>query len=164
MGQRRLLEGKLTYWDQDVRVPLVVVGPGVPAGATVRRLTANVDLRPTFEELAGAPTDPSEEGRSLAGFLRGPAVTDWRTVTLIEHHGPPHAALDPDVQNSRQGNPPSYAALRFAHALYVEYDDPTHPPEYYDLEHDPNERRNRYARLSPTRKEQLYAALVAMRD
>ena len=31
MGQRRLLQGKQTYWDHDVRVPLVVVGPGVPA-------------------------------------------------------------------------------------------------------------------------------------
>ena len=30
MGERRLLEGKQTYWDHDIRVPLVVVGPGVP--------------------------------------------------------------------------------------------------------------------------------------
>ena len=53
MGQRRLMEGKQGAWDHDIRVPLVVAGPGVPAGATVSQLAANLDLRPTFEELAG---------------------------------------------------------------------------------------------------------------
>ena len=31
MGERRLPPGKQTAWDHDVRVPLIVVGPGVPA-------------------------------------------------------------------------------------------------------------------------------------
>ena len=46
-------------------MPLIVAGPGVPAGATVGELAANVDLRPTFQELAGALNGPQVEGRSL---------------------------------------------------------------------------------------------------
>ena len=71
MGQRRLFQGKQTYFDHDIRVPMIVVGPGVPRGVSVKRVAANVDLRPTFQELAGAPVGPRVEGRSLAPFLRG---------------------------------------------------------------------------------------------
>ena len=73
-GQRRLRPGKQTYWDHDVRVPLVVIGPGVPAAASVTHLAANVDLRPTFQELAGVPIGARVEGRSLAGMMLGPAA------------------------------------------------------------------------------------------
>jgi arylsulfatase A-like enzyme len=33
LGQRRLMEGKQGAWDHDIRVPLLVAGPGVPAGS-----------------------------------------------------------------------------------------------------------------------------------
>ena len=89
MGQRRLMEGKQGAWDHDIRVPLVVAGPGVPAGGLVRQLAANVDLRPTFEELAGLVPAAEVEGRSLAGLLRTGFEPSWRDVTLVEHHGPP---------------------------------------------------------------------------
>jgi N-acetylglucosamine-6-sulfatase len=160
MGQRRLLEGKQTAWDHDIHVPLVVTGPRVAAGRTVAQVAANVDLRPTFQELAGAPIGANVEGRSLAPFLRGEQVGGWRNVALIEHHGPNTAPTDPDRATARQGNPPSYAALRFADAVWVQYDDPRYAPEYYDLTKDPYERRNIAARLTQARRDQL-AALVA---
>jgi hypothetical protein len=43
----------------------------------------------------------------------------------------------------------------------VQYDDPRYAPEYYDLAHDPFERRNIAARLTPERRAQLQA-LVAL--
>ncbi len=160
MGERRLLEGKQTYWDHDVRVPLVVIGPGVPRGATASDLASNVDLRPTFEELAGVPVPPHVEGRSLVPFLRGEMVDGWRATTLVEHRGPGNVRMDPDLQGIRQGKPPSYTALRFQDALYVEYRNSAHPPEYYA---DPLERRNVYATLPETRKVELAAQLARMR-
>ena len=54
MGEHRLLPGKMTAFDTDIRVPLIVVGPGVPAGQTTTRIAENVDLRPTFDGIAGA--------------------------------------------------------------------------------------------------------------
>ena len=160
MGERRLLEGKQTYWDHDVRVPLIVIGPGVPPGTTASDLAANVDLRPTFEELAGVPVAPHVEGRSLVPFLRGQMVDGWRAATLVEHRGPGNVSADPDLQGIRQGKPPSYWALRFRDALYVEYKNPVHPPEYYV---DPLERRNIYATLPEARQLELAAQLDRMR-
>ena len=153
IGQRRMMEGKQGAWDHDIRVPLVVAGPRVPAGATVSQLTSNVDLRPTFEELAGTPVPAEVEGRSLVGLLRTGFEPSWRDVTLIEHHGPPGTG-DPDRQDHLAGKPPSYTALRFADALYVAYDNPRRPPEYYDLESDPYEQRNVYTSLPPEREQE----------
>ena len=70
LGQHRLTPGKLTAYDPDVRVPLIVTGPGVPAGRTVDAMTENTDLCPTFAELAGAPAPPNADGRSLVPLLQ----------------------------------------------------------------------------------------------
>jgi arylsulfatase A-like enzyme len=162
MGERRLAPGKQTAWDHDVRVPLVVVGPGIPPGSSVRRLAANVDLRPTFQELAGAPVGPRIEGRSLVGFLRGTPPASWRAMTLVEHRGAYSEVTDPDFQGARQGKPPSYVALRFPDALYVQFDSPRFAPEFYDLTTDPDERVNVFDTLTPERKAQLAAQVELM--
>jgi N-acetylglucosamine-6-sulfatase len=47
LGQHRLLLGKRAPYEEDIRVPLIVRGPGVPAGGTLDHLTGNVDLAPT---------------------------------------------------------------------------------------------------------------------
>lgn len=164
MGQRRMTAGKMTAFDHDVRVPLVVIGPSVPRGKTVNKLAANVDLRPTFQQLAGAPISNRVEGRSLVPFLRGDKVTRWRRATLIEHHGPDKDKDDPDRPAPRSGNPPTYRALRFTNSLYVRYA-PTKKhgarsqPEFYDLKKDPLERHNVYRRLSSKRKKRLKALM-----
>jgi arylsulfatase A-like enzyme len=163
MGERRLAPGKQTAWDHDVRVPLVVVGPGVPPGSSVHDLAANVDLRPTFQELAGAPVGSRVEGRSLVPFLRGTPPAIWRTMTLVEHKGAYTQVADPDFQGARQGKPPSYVALRFPDALYVQFDSPRFAPEYYDLTTDPDERFNVFATLPPERQTQLAAQAALMR-
>ena len=77
MGQRRLLAGKQTYFDHDVRVPMVVVGPGVPP----RRLGhARGRERRSAPDLPGARRDrrSSRASRAAAwrGFLRGLAAGD----------------------------------------------------------------------------------------
>jgi N-acetylglucosamine-6-sulfatase len=58
MGEHQLLAGKQTAFDTDINVPLVVVGPGVPSGVIDDRIVENIDLCPTFAELAG--TSPHE--------------------------------------------------------------------------------------------------------
>ena len=162
LGERRLVAGKQTAWDHDIRVPLIVVGPGVPPGAMVGELAANVDLRPTFQELAGARVGSLVEGRSLVPFLRGTAPPSWRTMTLIEHRGAYSDVSDPDFQGARQGKPPSYVAVRFANALYVQFESARFAPEYYDLTTDPDERQNLFDTLTPDRKAQLAAQVEQM--
>jgi len=158
MGEHRLRPGKLTAFDTDVKVPLVVVGPGVPAGRTVRAMSENIDLCPSFEELAGAPVPPSVDGHSLVGLIHGRRAAGWRRAILIEHHGRVHDDADPDLPLRGSGNPPSYEALRTAHSLYVEY--VTGEREYYNLRSDPFELHNLAAHLRPRRLRRLHAALL----
>ncbi len=158
MGEHRLLPGKMTAFDSDIRVPLVVAGPGVRKGRTVSRIAENIDLNPTFAQIAGVNPSPTADGRSLVRLLRGKRVRDWRQAALIEHHGPDNRAGDPDRPTVRSGNPTTYEAVRLGDAVYVEYRNGER--EYYNLRRDPAERRNVYASLSARKKAKL-SALVA---
>jgi len=51
-------------YDESLRVPLLICGPGVPAGVGVDRLSSHVDLLPTL--LGLADLDPAALGRELA--------------------------------------------------------------------------------------------------
>jgi N-acetylglucosamine-6-sulfatase len=164
LGQHRLTPGKLTAYDTDVRVPLIVAGPGVPAGRTVDAMTENTDLCPTFAELAGAPAPPQADGHSLVPLLRpgsGDATAgDWRDAVLVEHHGNVSGASDPDLPPAGSGNPPSYEALRSKDALYVEYADGSR--ELYDLASDPFQLDNLAEEAPPERLARLSGQLAAM--
>jgi arylsulfatase A-like enzyme len=97
LGQHRLPPGKETAFDEDIRVPLVVRGPGVPHGTT-SAMGLNTDFAPTFAALAGASTPRFVDGRSLVPILRsGKTPAKWRRGALVEHYGrvdvgAPHAA------------------------------------------------------------------------
>lgn len=160
LGQHQLTAGKLTAFDSDVRVPLVVTGPGVLAGATVADLTQNVDLAPTIERMAGLTPPPSVDGRSLLPLLRGEPVGAWRTAALVEHHGADFYRQDPDYPAAGSGNPTTYQAIRTASSLWVEYADGER--EFYDLTSDPYEQHNVAATLPAVTVDQLHAAVTAL--
>jgi N-acetylglucosamine-6-sulfatase len=160
MGEHRLRPGKLTAFDTDIKVPLVVTGPGVPAGRTVSQMTENVDLCPSFEELAGAPIGASVDGHSLVSLMHGARPVGWRKEILVEHHGRVYDRGDPDLPARGSGNPPSYEALRSNRSLYVEY--ATGEREYYELRRDPFELDNLASRLSPAHARQLHRTLVGI--
>ena len=65
------LRGKDVAYEEAVRVPLIVRGPGIDGGATNASLVANVDLAPTMLELAKASPERKLDGQSLVGALRG---------------------------------------------------------------------------------------------
>jgi arylsulfatase A-like enzyme len=158
LGDRRLLAGKMTAFDSDIRVPLIVVGPGVRPGSVTDELAENIDLAPTFIRLAKARPPISVDGHSLVPLLHGTTPSDWRDEVLIEHHHPTTPNGDPDRQAATSGNPPSYEALRTAEFLYVEYVNGER--EYYDLTTDPNELDNRYDELD-WREQGILAQRVA---
>ncbi len=140
MGEYRLEPGKQTAFDTDIRVPLIVSGPHVPAGRTVTQLASNIDLAPTFEALAGLEIRKTIDGHSLAALWHGQRPKDWRQAILIEHHGPDDSPSDPDAQTKAQADPPSYEAVRTENALYVRY--ANGGQEYYDTATDPLELDN----------------------
>ncbi|OIV35428.1 hypothetical protein BIV57_21610 [Mangrovactinospora gilvigrisea] len=71
LGAHGLL-GKQNSYEHSLRVPLVMAGPGVPAGREVDALSLHADLFPTLAELAGGlPVPGTVTGRSLAPLLDG---------------------------------------------------------------------------------------------
>ena len=160
MGEHRLKTGKMTAFDTDINVPLVIDGPGISPGTSISALAENIDLAPTFEALAGLTPPSTIDGRSLVPLLEGRRPANWRHAVLVEHHGPDIDPTDPDYQAKDAGNPPSYEAIRLDNSVYVEYADGER--EYYDVATDPYELRNVYADLSPQRRAVLHGDLAAL--
>ncbi len=76
------LRGKDVAYEEAVRVPLLIRGPGVEAGSKNDSLVANVDLAPTITELAKATPGRKLDGQSLADVLRGNDVPVRQTLLL----------------------------------------------------------------------------------
>jgi arylsulfatase A-like enzyme len=85
LGQHRLPAGKQTAYETDIRVPLLVRGPGIEAGRHITRLTGNVDLAPTFEAMTGVKPARFTDGRSMLPLMDGAAPGRWRHSYLVEH-------------------------------------------------------------------------------
>jgi N-acetylglucosamine-6-sulfatase len=160
MGEHRLNPGKMTAFETDIRVPLIAVGHGVRAGQTISAPAENIDLRPTFADLAGLPVNPAVDGRSLQPLLSGTLPHQWRTAALIEHSDPATDPKDPDYNRYSENIPPSYDALRTPAFTYVEYVGGSR--EYYDLRSDPHQMLNLSKGLDPERLSRLHDALQAL--
>jgi N-acetylglucosamine-6-sulfatase len=141
-GQHRLVAGdKKTPYEEDIGVPLMVRGPGVPAGAVRQQLVINNDLAPTIAELAGASTPAFVDGSSFAPLLGSSPPSSWRTAFLEEGWRP----QSPPV--------PTNKGVRTQQHMYVEYD--TGERELYDLSTDPYQLQSK----PRTGNEQLYSTL-----
>jgi iduronate 2-sulfatase len=122
-------------YEQAVRIPLLVVAPGVtkPASRAVNALVESVDIYPTLAELAGlpAPQVPQGlEGRSFVATLRDPNLGARNQL----HHVYP--------RGERIGR-----AVRTARYRLVEWKVPGRAAdsadlELYDYESDPLETKN----------------------
>ena len=157
-GEYRLMPGKLTAYDTDIHVPLVIAGPGVPPGSTTDAMAENIDLAKTFTAIGGT-TLPSD-GHSLMGLLEGEHPAAWRNAILVEHHGPDYGKTDPDEQSFDSGNPTTYEAIRTPDFLYVEY--VGGEKEFYDLKTDRYELDNIVDSLTPAELALLHRELLSL--
>ena len=90
LGQFRLPSGKFHAFENDIRVPFHVAGPGVTAGADLNTtLVNNVDIGATVLDLAGLGGAGYEtDGRSFASQLStaGRAARAWPRDRLITEY------------------------------------------------------------------------------
>jgi N-acetylglucosamine-6-sulfatase len=125
-GEHRVPGGKVMVYEPSIRVPLILRGPGVPAGERRRQLVTNADLAPTILEAAGAvPAGRVPDGRSLFPLLRDRGLA-WGRELLVEG-APGFRAV-------------AYAALRNDRFVYAEHDNGER--ELYDLRRDPHQLEN----------------------
>ena len=119
------LKGPTPYEDL-LRVPMIVRGPGVRPGAVVAEPVSTLDLAPTFADWSGASADAAHQGHSLAPLCRGEDAP--RRAAYSEWH----------VEASRCGVALQLHTVRTRDAkLTVELG--TGAGEMYDLRVDPGE-------------------------
>ncbi len=170
LGTHRLRHGKKTPYEESARVPLLVRGPGVPAGATVEDLVLNNDFAPTFAELAGLEGFEAD-GRSLVPLLRGEEPPSWRSAVLLEAFLDGRSASEEgdaetdDAEGTGEGtrtDRTAFGSVRTETHKYVEHDNGE--KELYDLANDPYELENVYETADPSLIEDLKERLDALRD
>jgi N-acetylglucosamine-6-sulfatase len=142
-GEHRLI-GKSAAYEESIKVPLVMRGPGIPANATRGQLVNNLDVVATILDLAGAAPGFAADGRSLAPLFAD-ANAPWRSALLIE-----------SPVNRFESAKHRYTGVRTATRKYVKYDGGFE--ELFDLGADPHELNNEAGNAS-------YAAdLAALRS
>jgi choline-sulfatase len=117
---------KSSMYERSVGVPMIVAGPGVPAGATSRTPVSIVDVYPSILDAMDVPLQPADEdlpGESLWSLA---AVEDRPRVVFSEFH----------AAYSRRGAF-MVTGERYKYIYYVEAE-----PLLFDLVEDPDECRN----------------------
>ena len=129
LGDRGLYDKRFMY-EPGLRVPLLARGPGIKSGNVPAQFVANMDLAPTFLDLAGLPIPDSMQGRSLVPLLRGESPADWRTSVYYRYyHDPGHHRTA------------AHLGVRTAtHKLIHYWKKDAY--ELFDLTQDPNEQHN----------------------
>ena len=115
-GEHRIPKGKLHIYEESIRVPLEMRGPGIPRGVSVGDLSINADLAPTIVDAANASPGLVMDGRSLIPVAQNPGIEPGREL-LIEQ--------------------PSFEAIRTERYMYAEHN--TGEKELYDLQKGPFE-------------------------
>lgn len=125
LGEHHISAGKGTAYDEAIRVPLVIRGPGLAPGRT-SALASVIDLAPTIATWADVEFPAFVDGRSLTPVFSG-QTGDWRKTVFAQLHR----------DNPDNDGPPAFRALRGDGFAYVEYSDGFR--ELYDLSTDPYE-------------------------
>ena len=131
VGQRLLQrgapdpQGKEQIYEESIRVPLQMRGPGIPQGETVSDLAINADLAPTIVDVANANPGLVMDGRSLIPVAEQPGIERGREL-LIEQ----------PIAGNR-----GFEAIRTERYMYAEHN--TGEKELYDLQKDPFELQSR---------------------
>ncbi len=116
-GEHRIKAAKNRPYEEALRVPLLISGPGVARGLISDDPVANIDLAPTLLELTGVPMPPEGartiDGTSLAAQLAGAPAPAGRAI-LIE-------GRDNVRQSRRAYKARSYVGVRTQRYAYIEH-------------------------------------------
>ena len=147
-GDHRFGFSKNCPYEACIKTPFIVYAPGRYAPHTDLNLVANIDLAPTFADLAGASIPEGVDGMSLVPLLEN-SDAPWRDAILLEHW-PTEEGVGSII--------PEFYSVRTAAWKYTEY--VTGECELYDLVNDPYELQNladkrRYRDIQAELKERL---------
>ena len=140
-----VLHGR-TYYDEVVGIPLLIRGPGVPAGHRDGRVASLVDVAPTVLALLGLEGGIEAQGRDLSAGWRDPTPDPGRTIFSEADW------MNEVPEAYRMARDPRYKLIRETRSGRS---------WLYDLETDPGERS---PIDDPSIRERLAAELDATKD
>jgi arylsulfatase A-like enzyme len=139
-GDHHLL-GKIGYFDESYRIPMIVRDPRAEANATrgtiVEKFTETIDTMPTILEWLDLPVPRQCDGHSLLPFCEGAPSSDWRTEVHYEydfrdvHYSQPESSLGVPMDKC------GLAVVQDENYKYVHF--AALPPLFFDLKADPGQ-------------------------
>ena len=130
MGEWNRFDKRFMH-EVSIRVPLVIRYPRmIKAGSICDRMAINVDWAPTILGLAGVEAPKAMQGRSLVPLLKGEKA-DWRKDWYYHYYE------WPDAHKVR-----AHRGVRTERHKLIHYTAEPQEWELYDLEKDPEERKN----------------------
>jgi N-acetylglucosamine-6-sulfatase len=146
-GEHRITGDKFLPYEESIRIPLIVRGPGVPAGKTIHGQVSNVDFAPTLLDAADAKPGRTMDGVSLLPTISDPSERPERALE-IEALAP---LFEQNVPVNAWDRP--YTGVRTDRHTYVVWTE-TGEKELYDRKVDPYQ-------LSNVAGDPAYAAIEA---
>jgi N-acetylglucosamine-6-sulfatase len=129
-GEHGLIDKRVAY-EESMRVPMVMHCPELfKAGTVVEQVVANLDIAPTFLEVAGLKTPTNMDGTSFLPVAQGKNVP-WRDALLYEYYWERTFPQTPTMH-----------AVRGDQYKYIRYTGLWDSDELYDLKADPQETKN----------------------
>ncbi|MDP9189726.1 MAG: sulfatase [Actinomycetota bacterium] len=92
-GEHRIRQGKYLPYEPSSHVPMMIRGPGIPAGQSSNTLVSNVDVAATIADIADATPALTQDGRSLLPLAASPGSGAGRPILL---EGDTGAGIDDD--------------------------------------------------------------------
>jgi len=133
-GEHRLSASKFLPFENSVRIPAMIAGPGIKAGREVTRPAMDVDLTATLLDIAGAKSGRTPDGISLLKAAKGKQGLPERDIPL--------EALKPlfDYSTPLTAYDVPYYGVKTKNYKYVNWS--FGDKELYDLKNDPDEMEN----------------------
>ena len=76
LGQYGMMYDKRQLYENDIRIPFVIRGPGVPEGKTTDQFALNIDVAPTIVDIATGKIPNQFDGMSLLPYLNEKSLSN----------------------------------------------------------------------------------------
>jgi arylsulfatase A-like enzyme len=116
---------KSSLYEHDIKLPLIVCGPGIPAGKRSDAFVYVSDIFPTLCELTGTPIPNTVQTKSFRASVFDPAVPARKTLTL---------AYTEEMRGYRDDR---YKIILYSNRIAQLFDLKADPLEVHNLAKDP---------------------------